>query len=394
MRPMLRQLPLDYALRNLARSRTRLAATLLGSVLVVLLVLAAAGFVRGMHLTLSEHRSPHDNIILLGTGSEESVERSQIDAGVAGQAAASIEGIHSERGVLFVSPEIHAALPMRTDRDDPVERQAVIRGVRPVALLVHPQVEMTEGRAPVSGQDEMMVGSLAAARLGVAPERLAPGQTLWFDNRPWTISGRFTAPNTVMDAEIWLPLTDLQIATKRENTISCVIITPGSATFADADLFAKSRLDLEITAMRESDYYASIGAFFRPIRIMIMVTAALIATGGVLGGLNTMYASFAGRVREVGMLQSLGFTRRAIILSLAEESVFVAACGSLLACVLALLVLDGLAVRFSMGAFALSIDPPVLLTGLAAGLAVGLVGAIPPAVRCLRLPIAAALRSH
>ena len=47
-----------------------------------------------------------------------------------------------------------------------------------------------------------------------------------------------------------------------------------------------------------------------------------------------------------------------------------------------------------MGAFALTIDPPVLLAGLTTGLAVGVVGAIPPAVRCLRLPIASALRSH
>lgn len=394
MKPIIRQLPLDYALRNLARSRTRLAATLLGAGLVVLLVLAAAGFVRGMQLTLSQQRSLHDNIILLGTGSEESIERSQIDASVAGQAAASIPGIRTENGIQFVSPEIHAALPMRADQEDSMERQAVIRGVRPIALLVHPTVEITHGRAPVAGADEIMIGALTGARLGLPDQRLSVGQSLWFDNRAWTITGRFTAPNTVMDAEIWMPLPDLQIATKRENTLSCVILTPDTASFANADLFAKSRLDLEITAMRESDYYASIGAFFRPIRVMIVVTAALIATGGVLGGLNTMYASFATRVREVGMLQALGYTRRAIIASLAEESVFIAACGALIACAVALLLLDGLAVRFSMGAFALTIDPPVLLIGLATGLIVGLVGAIPPAVRCLRLPIAAALRSH
>lgn len=389
----IRQLPLDYALRNLARSRTRLAATLLGAALVVLLVLAASGFVRGMQLTLSSHESLHDNIIILGTGSEEAIERSQIDAGVAGQAAASIPGLRTEHGVIFASPEIHAALPIRAE-EGAAERQAVMRGVRPVALLVHPEIEITHGRPPRAGEDEIMLGALAGARLGLPPERLAVGQTLWFDNRAWTISGRFTAPNTVMDAEVWIPLTDLQIATKRENTLSCVILTPDSATFADADLFAKSRLDLEIAAIPEAAYYASIGAFFRPIRIMILVTAGLVATGGVLGGLNTMYASFASRVREVGMLQSLGYTRRAVVASLAEESLFVAACGALIACVIALLVLDGLAVRFSMGAFALTIDPPVLLVGLGAGLAVGVIGAIPPAVRCLRLPIAAALRSH
>lgn len=389
----LRQLPFDYALRNLGRSRVRLVASLLGSVLVVLLVLAAGGFVRGMQLTLSQHQGLHDNIIILGTGSEEGVERSQIDAGVAGQAAASIPGLRSERGVIFASPEIHAALPLRTDPDDR-ERQGVVRGVREVALLVHPEVEIVDGRFPRSGRDELMVGALAGARLGLPEERLAPGQSLWFDNRNWAIVGRFSAPNTVMDAEVWLPLTDLQIATRRESTISCVIVTPDTAGFAEVDLFAKSRLDLEITAMREADYYASIGAFFRPIRIMIIVTAVLVATGGIMGGLNTMYASFAGRVREIGMLQSLGFTRAAIVASLTEESVFIGACGALIGACLGLLLLDGLAVRFSMGAFALTIDPPVLLAGLLTGLGVGLIGAVPPAIRCLRLPIASALRSH
>lgn len=389
----IRQLPLEYALRNLSRSRTRLAATLLGSALVVLLVLAAAGFVRGMQRTLSQHESLHRNVMLLGTGSEEGVERSQIDATVEGQAAASIPGLRTERGVVFASPEIHAALPIRTEEGAP-ERNAVMRGVRPVALLVHPEIEITQGRAPRAGADEIMVGALAPAQLGLPDDRLAVGKTIWFDNRAWTVSGRFTAPGTVMDAEVWIPLGDLQIATKRENTLSTVVLTLDRATFADVDLFAKSRLDLEIAAIPEAEYYASIGAFFRPIRVMILVTAGLVATGGVLGGLNTMYASFASRIREVGMLQALGYTRRAIVASLAEESVFIAACGALIACAVALVLLDGLAVRFSMGAFALTIDPPVVLAGLATGLVIGLIGAIPPAVRCLRLPIAAALRSH
>lgn len=197
-----------------------------------------------------------------------------------------------------------------------------------------------------------------------------------------------------MNAEIWIPITDLQIATNREASLSCVILTLEDGTFADADLFAKSRLDLEITALREQDYYSSIASFYGPIRVMIIVTAALIAMGGILGGLNTMYAAFAARVREVGMLQALGYTRLAIVMSLAEESVFAAACGALIGATFGLLLLNGLAVRFSMGAFTLTIDAPVLLIGLLGGLFVGFIGAIPPAVRCLRLPITEALKSH
>jgi putative ABC transport system permease protein len=390
----MRQLPFEYAFRNLGRSGVRLVASLLGAALVVLLVLAAAGFVRGMQLTLTQADAIHENVIILGTGSEEALERSQIDGNVAGIAQASIRGIKSQGGTAFVSPEINIALPVRDTPESEELLPAVMRGVRPVALLVHPQVEIIAGRMPRAGEDELMTGSLAATRLGVPQERVEIGQTLHFDNRPWTIVGHFQAPNTVMDAEIWLPLTDLQIATKRENTLSSVVITLDEGTFSQIDLFAKSRLDLEITAMRESDYYSSIAQFYRPIRIMIIVTAVLIGIGGLLGGLNTMYAAFAARVREVGMLQALGYTRLGIVLNLTEESVFAAACGSIIGATIGLIALDGLAIRFSMGAFALTIDAPVMLTGLLAGLVVGLIGAVPPAIRCLRLPIPIALKSH
>ena len=390
----MRQLPFEYAFRNLGRSGVRLGASLFGSALVVLLALAAAGFVRGMQLALTTTSGLHENVILLGAGSEEALERSQIDSSVEGIAAASIRGLREAAGVTFVSPEINIAMPLRESAESTAEHQSVMRGVRPVALLVHPEVEIVEGRAPVAGRDELMVGSLASVRLGLPGDRLAIGRTLHIDNRDWTIVGRFSAPGTVMDAEIWLPLTDLQIATKREASLSSVVVSLGDATFADVDLFAKSRLDLEIAAIRERDYYRSIAEIFRPIRLLVVVTAALIAAGGLLGGLNTMYASFASRVREVGMLQAIGFRRGAIVLNLTEESLFAAACGTLIGAAAGLLLLDGLAVRFSMGAFTLTLDPPAVLAGLGAGLLVGLVGALAPAVRCLRMPITQALKSH
>ena len=390
----MRQLPFEYAYRNLGRSRARLIASLLGSALVVLLVLAAAGFVRGMQLTLTQQDTLHENVIILGAGSEESIERSQIQASVEGIAAASIAGLRTEAGVTFVSPEIHTALPVRESADDDAVHHAILRGVRPVALLVHSEVEILVGRPPRSGFDELMVGALAATRLGLPDESLAVGKTLYFDNRDWTIVGRFRAPNTVMDAEIWVPLTDLQIATKRESSLSCVVVALDTATEIDVDIFAKSRLDLEIIAMSEREYYRSIAAFYRPIRIMIMATAVLIALGALLGGLNTMYAAFAARVREIGMLQTLGFTRMAIVLNLTEESVFTAACGTIVGAAVGLALLDGLAIRFSMGAFAITLDAPVMLLGLAGGLLVGLVGAIPPAARCLQLPITESLKTY
>jgi len=386
-----KRLPFDYAVRNLGRSPTRLAASVLGSAIVVLLVLAAGGLVRGMERSMTFSGNA-DNVMLLGAGSEESVERSEIGMDVPTLAAASVPGIKSRLDVDYVSPEVHMALVMRTSKDSKRDVQAVVRGVTPAAFLVHDQVRIIEGRAPRPGEYELIAGQLTATRMGVDDSDIAVGKQLWFDNRAWTITGRFAAPQTVMDAEIWAPLTDIQIATRR-TTLSCVVMTLDHAELKDVAIWCAQRLDLELVAVRESDYYAGLLAFYRPVRAVIWVTAGLVALGGLLGGLNTMYAAFAARVRELGALQTLGYSRRALTLSFLQESVLATSVGAIIATVIAMTSLGGVAVRFSMGAFALTMDAQVILGGLAAALGVAVVGVIPPLWRCLRLPIVEALRA-
>jgi len=388
----MRILPFDYAIRNLGRSPLRLAMSVVGSMLVVMLMIAATAFVRGMEKSLADSGSDR-NVILLGAGSEESIERSEIKASVPTQAAASLRGVRSTLGQTFISSEIHMALTVGTTRDEQSKAQVVVRGVDLPAFLVHPQVRITQGRSMNPGANEIIVGKLAATRLGMDDAQLALGKTIWFDDIQWTIVGRFTAPNTVMDAEIWVPLNDLKVSAKRD-TISCAVLTlDDDGEFEDVAAFVASRVDLELVAVRESEYYAKLVAFYRPVRVMIWVTVALIALGGILGGLNTMYAAFAARVREVGMLQSLGFARRAIILSFMQEAALASMAGALIAAAASLVLLDGVAIRFSMGAFGLQLDAIALAIGLLTGMTLGVIGALPPAVRCLRLPITEALKA-
>ncbi|MDK2973516.1 MAG: putative transport system permease protein, partial [Candidatus Sumerlaeota bacterium] len=105
----MKMLPFDYAVRNLGRSPRRFLAILLGNALVVLLIIAAAAFVEGMRSSLSI-RNDSSNVILLATGSEESIERSEIPATTPGILAASLPGIHTVGGVPFVSPEVLSGL--------------------------------------------------------------------------------------------------------------------------------------------------------------------------------------------------------------------------------------------------------------------------------------------
>jgi putative ABC transport system permease protein len=289
-----------------------------------------------------------------------------------------------------VSPEVYVQLPVRAEGGPAQPPLVAVRGITPPAMLVHENVQIIDGRLPEAGRDEVMLGR-AAARKMEAPKP-AIGSTVSIDGRPWTVVGHFAAPGTVTEAEVWVPLTDLKAATKRE-TDSCVIVTLQEADFADIATFTKTRVDLELAAMPETAYYQRLSDFFGPIRIVTWVTAGLIALGGLLGGLNTMYAAFASRVRELGTLQALGYKRPALVASLAQESTLATATGALLASTAAVLLLDGVSVRFSMGVFGLVVDPPVVAAGLIAGLALGIVGALPPAYRCLRLNIPVALKA-
>jgi putative ABC transport system permease protein len=66
---------------------------------------------------------------------------------------------------------------------------------------------------------------------------------------------------------------------------------------------------------------------------------------------------------------------------------------SLIASVLALLIVNGSAMRFTMGAFELKIDSVALLYGCGTGLALGILGSLPPALRVLHLPVVDGLKS-
>jgi len=153
------------------------------------------------------------------------------------------------------------------------------------------------------------------------------------------------------------------------------------------------RLDLELQAIDEVQYYASLQRDYGPVRMLAWLVVLLVSGAGIFAGLNTMYGSVVGRIRELASLQTIGFVRRAILMSLIQEGVILAAAASLVATMAALLFVNNAAVRFTMGAFALKIDEVAVLIGCGVGLSLGVLGAIPPAFRALRMPVVEGLKA-
>lgn len=380
-------LPFSYALRNLFRDPTRLAQTVGGSALVVLLLISAVALNLGMDSILSASGSER-NVIILGKGSEESIERSEVHVDAESIAATSIRGLKQALGNAAVSGEIFYQAPIKSSSG--TENQAILRGVLEKALLVHQSVRLLEGHFP--GPGEAMVGRLAHRKLGVPAIEIRPGETIYFGSEPLTISAVFSAPGTVLESEIWLDRNDLATLTQRDS-LSSITLRLDQAEFDDVHVFTLQRNDLELAAIPETTYYDQLGSFYQPIKVMIWVTAALVSAGAVLGGLNTLYAAFASRIREMATLQSIGFTRKSLALSLIQESLLATLTGTLLAFLLAYFILDGLTVPFSIGTFSLTVGPTAIATGLITGVLLGTVGILPPVIRCLSPALPKALRS-
>jgi putative ABC transport system permease protein len=393
----MRLLPWDYGVRNLLRRPLRTALTALGLMLVVFLLLLVVSFVRGLDTSL-QNSGDEQVAMIHSIAAADNLENSSISDQVPMLIRAELSEVVMQREETpALSPEFLTTSTIRPADEHGAAQLALFRGVRPEVFLVRRKAYLTGGRFPKAG--EILVGRLAAAKLGVPTDDLAVGKTLAVEGVAWTISGHFAAPGTLLEAEIWCPLDDLKQQMKRPNDVSLVAfrLNPQGnrkEQFDQLDYFTRVRhRDLEIGASAETEYYSSLQQHYGPLRGLAWLLVVLVSVAGACGAINTMYAAVAGRVREFAALQAVGFSRRAIGLSLLQESVLLAALATLVATGLAMLLLQGMAIRFTMGAFALQLDHLALLIGCGAGVGLGVVGAVPPALRAFRLPIAVALKA-
>lgn len=381
-------IPLAYTLRNIFRRPLQSIQLIGGSSFVVLLIMTAFAMNQSMKQTLSNSGS-EQNIIFLGAGSEESVERSEVPFGLEEILSANLTDIHQVMKQAAISPEIHYNGLVKFGKEHQV--QALIRGVQHQAFWVHHQVRLLEGRYPQSG--EVIIGRLAHHKLGLSPKALSLGKSIDFNGESFKIAGIFDARGTVMEAEIWMPLFDLMTHTQRE-TLSCVVFSSKSADAYDqAEVFAQTRLDLELVALKESAYYQKLSSFYAPIRWMAWVSAILISVGAFMGGLNTLYATFSSRIREFGTLQAIGFSRKSIFISILEEAMSTGVLAAITAITFAFLFIQDISFPFAIGVFTFDFNNTVILTGMFSGILLSLAGVLPPSWKCLRPSLTQTLRS-
>jgi len=178
-------------------------------------------------------------------------------------------------------------------------------------------------------------------------------------------------------------------------------VAPG----ADRDALARRIAEdprWALEAQPETDYYAEQAESANVFYWIVVGLAVLAGIGAAFGATNTLYAAVQSRRAEIGTLRTLGFPRRAILLSFLVEALGIALGGFVLGGALAAALGWGLsrllggiafgAATFTTNVVQLRVGPGDALFALALALAIGLVGGLFPAARAARLRPVEALR--
>jgi putative ABC transport system permease protein len=271
-----------------------------------------------------------------------------------------------------------------------------LRGVEKAAIRVRGDMRFVEGRNFEPGRNEVIVGAGAARAFA----GLDVGKKIVVGKDEWSVVGIFTGGGGAAESEIWTDAAVLQPAYHRGDSFQSVRakLTSPQAFLQFSNAVATNP-QLKAKALRQNqlleDQSNQLTTFIRGFGLFI---AAGMALGALFGALNTMYSAVAARTREIATLRALGFGASPVILSVLLESLVLALVGGAAGAAAAYLLFDGFKAAtmnwqtFSQIAFAFEVTPFLLVFAMFWAASIGLVGGLFPAIRAVRLPIAAALR--
>ncbi len=367
--------------------------TILGTGLVVWASVLSLGLAYGLQYALAISADPLD-LIVLRQGADNEIS-SGFDEALADEMA-TLEGIAPGRdGRPLASPEIVTVTNVpRRGRAGGGKANLVVRGLTEVGRQLRPEFRIVEGRDIRAGVHE----AIASRRIAERFENAALGEEFPMGTARFRIVGIFEAGGSAAESELWTDMKVLGPVRDRSGSVSSVNIRALDAAAKDSltnRLKNDERFALDVK--EEQKYYEDQMLSALVLKVVGYSIAVFLLVGAMFAAANTMYAAVASRVREIGTMRAIGFSRATILASFMIESLLLCVSGGVLGC-LATLPFHGLSTgtaswtTFSEITFAFHFGPVVLMQGLAMALVMGLLGGLLPAIRAVRLDIVRALR--
>lgn len=306
--------------RNLTREKTRLALSIGGVALAIMLVLILGGFQAGMYRQITSYLEHTEGTVVV-----------------------SQEGVGNLLGATSLLPPGTAARVEDiegVDKAVPILSQFVILDLhgkkQPVYLVGYsPELgggpwDIVEGRGP-SSDDEMVFDRVLAAR-----HDLVEGDTVEVMGAPYRIVGLSDGTTSWMTSFVFLRRSAVEGLLRAPGATSFLLVVVPEGESSEAVRDRISRLE-GVEALTKSEMEANdrrlFGKFFSaPVRLM---TGIAFLIGALVVGL-VIYTATVERQREYGVLKALGARNRVLYSVVVIQALLAAVAGTAFGILLAL----------------------------------------------------------
>jgi putative ABC transport system permease protein len=353
--PRLQKLMDSLVLSNLAHRPARTLVSIAGIALGVLLVVFTVGLAHGL---LRERGKREANI------GAEIMLRPPGTIGLSGAQPFTIPVAHAAEVAKI--PGVRAAVPIGQflDKSDTGFGSRLIEGIPYEQYAALNKLTIKEGRAIQKG-DEVIVDAAWPQGNGIAV-----GATVQIFERPFKLVGVYEPPG---GGRMKIPLLTMQDQVGSEKRCNTILVACDDANQQEqiAARIKEKFPDDQILLTRELPelYMSSVPA----LNVFLQVVVSVAATISTLVILLAMYTTVTERTRQIGILKSLGMSKR----SIAWVIVMGVGIGVLLMLIARFFVMKSTTL-------VVDVEPKWIVISLVVGLIGGSIGALYPALRAAR----------
>jgi putative ABC transport system permease protein len=377
--------------RSIPRRMGTSAVVVLGIAGGVGVLVSVFGMTQSMSQTVLAAGSTDRAIVLRSGATSEFASTLLVDAVATIMDAPGVA--RTPQGDAIASAEMLTAVNLLR-RETGTRAGVSIRGVGEQGFAVRPEIELLEGRMFESGLREIVVGRGANAEFA----GLDIGDEVALRDSRWRVVGIYASGGNIFESGILADSNTLLSAYQRTAVNSLTVHLTSPTAFDEFKMALTTDPTLSVTVERELDYYGrqseNASRFFGFVTTFV---SGIMALGALFAALNTMYSAVSTRGVEIATLRAIGFGASGVVVSVLAEALLLSFLGAVLGAGVAWALFGGN--EIAMGGnggtliFSLDLTPELLGLGVALACSLGFLGAVLPAVRAARLPVATALRA-
>lgn len=220
---------------------------------------------------------------------------------------------------------------------------------------------------------------------------LSIGDNITIHNTEFEITGIYETGSMFADSTIYVPIDTLQNISECDEYSSVLVKTAEDANDTIiSDKIKDKFYDLStLTSDEISSMMTNVTGILNTASLAVSGLAIIV---GAIGIINTMVITVYERTKEIGVLKSIGWKPRRILLMIMGETLVLTILSGIVGSVFGILISEIGVMLLDAGDFSLGYDPQAFILAFGITIFVGLIGGIYPAYKASKLAPTEALR--